>query len=146
MLNARQDLRMKPPLEGDVQRWVIDLFRKIGVHVGSTSQYRQSHVHEGIPDLICHAIPVNTFFWFEVKSYELTWQRDGKPVRFSLFDRSTWTPKPLSPKQEDFRVRALGCGVRHFYGGMPQAEDALIALGLGIRHENGIFAYLPRPR
>jgi hypothetical protein len=146
MLNQRQDLRMKPPMEGDVQRWIIDLFRKIGVHIGSTSQYRQSHVEEGIPDLICHAIPVNTFFWFEVKSYELTWQREGKPVRFSLFDRTTWMPKPLQPKQEEFRARALACNVKHFWGGMPQAEDALIALKLGIRHENGVFAYLPRPR
>jgi len=141
MLNQRRDLRMKPPLEGEVQKWIIDLFRKAGVHVGSTSQYRQSHVEEGIPDLLCHATAIAVFFWFEVKSYELSWLRGGKTVRFSLFDRASWTPRPLQPKQEEFRKRALSCGVKHFWGGFPQAEDALIALGLGIRHENGIFAY-----
>ena len=141
MLNQRRDLRMKPPLEGQVQKWIIDLFRKAGVHVGTTSQYRESHVEEGIPDLLCHATAIAVFFWFEVKSYELTWTGPKGPVRFNLFDRATWVPKPLSDKQEAFRQRALSCKVRHFWGGFPQAEDALITLGLGIRHPSGVFAY-----
>ncbi len=148
MLKARPDLRLRPPLEGQVQHGIIDLFRRAGVHVGSTSQYRQSHVEEGIPDLMCHALAIGVFYWFEVKSYVPSFPGPVPGpkghIRFNPFDRATWVPRELSEKQLEFRRRALACGVKHFFGGMPQAENALIELGLGRRAESGVFLLLPR--
>jgi len=123
--------KFKPPLEKVVQASVIDLFRKAGIHVGSTSQYRASRVAEGIPDLLCHAEKIGAFFWFETKSYHP--KVPGSWIGFNPYDRLTWSPLPLSPKQIEFRLRAVACGVRHFWGGLPQAEDALVALGFGVR-------------
>jgi len=138
--------KMRPPLERIVQAGIIDLFRKIGIHVGSTSQYRASHVVEGLPDLICHALAINTFFWFESKSYLPSWSDGDQVRRFNPYERSTWRPHPLSEKQQEFRDRALACGVRHYWGGFPQAEDALIDLGLAYRAASGVLILKSAPQ
>lgn len=130
-LHPHPDLRIKPPLEKDVQRQVVTLFRHAGLQVDSTSQARASMVAKGLPDLLVFGPGV--FFFFEVKSY--------RPGGYRLMERSTWTPLPLRQDQEAFRAKCLAAGVRHHWGGFPQAEDALVAVGLGHRLPSGLFMY-----
>lgn len=130
-LHPHPDLRIKPPLEKDVQRRIITLFRHAGLQVDSTSQARASMIARGLPDLLVFGPGV--FFFFEVKSY--------RPAGYRLMDRTTWRPLPLRPDQEAFRDKCLKAGVRHFWGGYVEAEDALVALGLGQRTASGLFTY-----
>jgi len=41
------------------------------------------------------------------------------------------------PEQQAFRERCLAAGVRHYWGGVVEAEDALIDLGLATRLSSG---------
>lgn len=147
MLNRRQDLRLKPPSETKVvQPQIVDLFRRGGCECDSTSQYRASHIACGFPDLVVFARVVGLMFFFEVKSYLAEWTSPtGLRIRFDLFDERTWRPKLLEPDQVKFREKALACNQLHFWGGLPQARDALVQIGLGYRLPSGQFCY-GRPR
>ena len=139
---AARSGKLKPPLEKHVQKAVIDLFKRVGCKVYTTSQYRASHVSVGFPDLYVRHPATRQCWWFETKTYEAAgWQ----PYR-----RDTWRPKPLSPAQVTFREEAVACGEHHYWGGEPEAEACLIELGLASRnglalalHPMGIRA--PRP-
>ena len=126
-LHARPHLRFHVPREKDVARAVVQLFRAAGVWVGNTAQYRPSMVAIGLPDLICFT--TRAMFWFECKRP----QRQG----YHPFQRDTWKSEPLRPDQQAFRDRCVAAGVRHYWGGVIEAEDALIDLGLATRLSSG---------
>ncbi len=118
-----------PPDEKEVQRAVIRLFSLAGFKVRGTSQYRASRVAGGLPDLMAHHHREAVALWFETKAP----QRKGyDPLR-----RETWIPKPLSPEQVVFRADALRCRQRHYWGGLREAEAALVELGLAAPTGNG---------
>ncbi len=126
------------PLEKDVQKGIVRLFRSMGGIVHSTSQYRASHVTEGMPDLH-NAFPfLRAWFWFETK-------RPLATAEFHPFKPYLWTPEPLRPSQEEFRQNCLATGAQHFWGGLKEAEDALISIGAAER-VNGVLRLTPRGR
>jgi len=106
---------------------VVNLFRIAGVWIGNTAQYRPSMVVIGLPDLI--GFTTRAMFWFEIK----------RPMRqgYHPFQRATWKSEPLRPDQQAFRDRCVAAGVRHYWGGVVEAEDALIDLGLATRLSSG---------
>lgn len=110
------------PLEKVVQRQIMDLFLVHGAKVCTTSQYRASHVTEGMPDLYCIHRKAGGW-WFEVK-------RPRKLASFDRFRPETWEPEPLSPAQQEFRDLCLAAGVAHFWGGYREAKAALVTLGI----------------
>lgn len=117
-----------PPLEKMVQQQITRLFAAAGGIVRSTSQTRASRVAVGIPDLMIH-FPGSGFVFFECKTYRRPWRPMDPPA--------TWRPNPLSPDQVAFRDDCLAAGVRHAWGGLPQAEDLLVELGLAERRKDG---------
>lgn len=121
----------RPPTEKAVQAQICALYRLAGCRIYSTSQYRPSHVSVGIPDLLVRHPARGVSWWFEVKTYQ--------PRGFSWNDRATWHPKPLAPAQVVFATEAIQCGERHYWGGLPAAEDALIDLGLAMRDDSGMI-------
>ena len=122
--------------EKDEQRAVVGLFRAVGATVYSMSQYRASHVAIGLPDLYVMHAPRGLAWWFECKRYEGMWRRDGEAVAYNPFDRSTWQAKPLAPPQAVFADHCCAVGIRHFWGGLREAEEALVELGLAVRAGN----------
>lgn len=114
----------RPPLEREVQAAIVDLFKRAGCRVYSSSQYRASHVSVGWPDLFVRHCATGRRWWFEVKSY--------KPG-YSSLDPATWIPKPLSDAQERFAAECQMTGEAHYWGGYLEAEAALVAEGLAER-------------
>jgi len=120
--------RIKPPLEKVVQRAVMQLFRAAGWTVRSLSQYRASHVAVGVPDLMMHHPRRGLFCWFEVKA--------PRPQGYDPRSRQN-VPRTLAPDQLLFRMDAVACGQRHYWGGLAEAEAALIEMGCATRAPNG---------
>lgn len=99
---------LRPPREKDVQRWCVDLYRKTGGYVYTTSQYRPSQVTEGIPDLFVMYPRRGLAFWMEVKA------PNGR----------------LRASQRAFRERALASGQLHIVGGIEEARLFLVEQGI----------------
>lgn len=111
-----------PPLEKIVHRHVIDLFKRLGTVVYSTSQYRASHVAVGFPDLWCmHPRLAKAWFW-EVKKYRKAGFHPMKP--------ETWVPESLRPEQAMFREHCLATGILHGWGGTSEAITFAEQIGL----------------
>ena len=113
----------KPRLEKAEQRGIIDCFKRLGIRVYSTSQYRASHVSVGIPDLWCVYPAKGLAWWWESKRYQRT-------AGYSPFDRSTWVPEPWRPEQARFAEECHLGGVLHGWGGLAEAMAFVVALGV----------------
>lgn len=124
------------PLEKDVQRVIIDLFKHAGFKVRSTSQYRASHVDPDMPDLYCTYPERGLWFWFEVKRL----QGFGWDPNFPQVGK----PELLRQGQAEFRVTCLQTGQPHYWGAIHEAEEALIDLELGHR-KGSVFYHGPTP-
>jgi hypothetical protein len=83
----------------------------------------------GLPDLVLMHPGLKRAGFFEVKRYEA---KGYRPL-----DRSTWKPKQLRPEQELFRQDALACGLIYGFGGIREAEQLLVELGLAEDVGNG---------
>lgn len=112
----------KPPLEKIVHRHVMDLFKRLGTTVYSTSQYRASHVAVGFPDLWCMHPRLAKAWFFEVKKYRQAGYNPMKP--------ETWVPEPLRPEQAAFRDQCLATGILHAWGGTNEAIAFAEQIGL----------------
>lgn len=121
------DLTAKPLTEKEIQRQVVTLFRTFGTIVHTTSQYRASHIAKGLPDLICFHRDHRLAWWFETKKYRRV---TAAGVPYKPFQPATWEPEPLRPEQQTFADLCLVCGQRHFWGGITEARQALVELGL----------------
>lgn len=119
-----------PPLEKHVQQQIARLFAACGGVVRSTSQTRASRIAVGVPDLLVH-FPGVAFVFFECKTYRRPWRPMDAPT--------AWRVNPLSPDQETFRADCEAAGVRHAWGGLPQAEALVIELGLAERRKDGFL-------
>src|SRR5262245_22929746 len=118
-----------PPLEKTEQRAIVRLFELAGFRVGSTSQYRASGQLVGLPDLVLLHRGLKRGGFFEVKGY----MRAGyDPSRWQ-----TWRPKELKPAQQEFRAWALDCGLLYGWGGLREAEQFLVDLGLAESGDGG---------
>ena len=105
---------LKPLPEKAVQSQVIDLFKKVGCHVYSTSQYRASHIAVGFPDLkVFCPVGSGAATWFECKA------RDAKGRL-----------KPLRPAQAAFRAIATASGEDYDWGDLEIAKQVLVRWGL----------------
>lgn len=113
----------KPPAEKIVQRQVATLFRSVGCTVRTTSQYRASGITPGMPDLYVTHCRAKLHAWFEVKK--------PKAAGFDPFKPETWIPEVLRPEQLIFRAECIATGQHHFWGGVREAQAALVTLGLG---------------
>ena len=118
-----------PPLEREEQAVCVKLLRACGFIVRSTSQYRASHIAEGVPDLMLHHRGLRAAGWFEVKKYKA---RGYHPLA-----RDNWRHEPLSEKQVIFREDALACGQLYGCGGRAECEEFVIGLWLASRAGNG---------
>lgn len=125
---------LKPPLEKAIQAQIAALLRSVGFVVRNTSQVRPSMVAEGIPDLIIHHVGIGRGGWFEVKRPRVK----GYDPR----ERATWIPEPLRPEQRTFGVQAAACGQIFAWGGVREAEQLLLDLGLAF-FNRGVFTLRP---
>lgn len=105
-----------PPLEREEQAAIVQMFRKAGFKVRSTSQKREARVSPGIPDLMISNRARGIFLWFEVKAYS----PKGYPAKK--------VPRALEPAQVEFRDDAVAAGHRHYWGGRWEAGDLLYRL------------------
>ena len=108
-------MKSRPPLEREIPREVVRLYRLAGCFTYSTSQARASHIALGLPDLYVMSprgmTPYNDgtgAFWHETK-------RPGGKLRAS---------------QQGFIRAAEECGVKVVVGGVAEAVAHLKALGL----------------
>lgn len=125
---------LKPPKEKAIQAQITALLRASGFVVRNTSQVRPSMVAEGIPDLIIHHVGIGRGGWFEVKRPRVK----GYDPR----DRATWIPEPLRPEQRTFGEQAYACGQIFGWGGVREAEQLLLDLGLAF-FNRGVFTLRP---
>lgn len=115
-------MKPKPPLERDVQRRVVAVYRTVGCIVWSLSQgYRPggprhatTRQSKGLPDLYVMC-PVRDgirrlVFWHEVK------RPGGKQT----------------PEQMHFQIACELRGIGYVLGGMPEAVEALADMGFGV--------------
>jgi hypothetical protein len=130
---------MARPSEKTIQQAIVDLAcgSKVSPGLGfyrySTSQYRASHVSEGLPDLILFQVKAGIALWWETKSY------DGK-----LWKRGTVALQPLSPMQERFRLHCRSTGELHGWGALPEFYLMLLLLGFAQVSEGGSLILNPR--
>ena len=103
-----------PPREKAEEAWVIDLFKKCGLHVWKTSQPRASMMTEGIPDLWVFCPRRELAFWWEVKNQRAMQKRH----------------LGLSPAQQRFRELCHTTHTRHYIGGLEEARHLLDSLGI----------------
>lgn len=144
-VTTHPSLRFNPPTEKDTQRAVVKLFRHAGCIVYSTSQYRASHIAVGFPDLFCRHLGMRLAFWWETKPPLARWRdRDKDPwTLYHPYKPETWRPRPLDPKQAEFRDAARTCLELYFWGDLRSAEDALVTLHLAVRADNGTLLLQP---
>jgi len=112
--------------EKQEQQAIVRLLRIAGFTVYSTSQVRASMVSEGIPDLFCFR--GGLFAWIECKARN-----------------ASGTLKGLRPAQVEFMRLAQAAGQEFRVGGLAEAQDWLVELGLGQWTGNGGFSLRSRP-
>lgn len=126
------------PLERDIQTQVAQLFRAAGFKVRSTSQTRPSEVALGLPDLRFHHLLRDGFAGdFETKRPAPSYiDADGQVHRYHPHRPVTHFPEGLRPAQLAFRHDAHRGGHFHFWGGVLEAQAALVVMGFA-RYING---------
>lgn len=116
----------------DVQPAIVSLAKAVGFEVYSMSQYRASHVAEGIPDLkMLHRRRAFGLWWETKTYYSGPWQKGILEL------------KPLSEKQAEFRANAIACGEPHGWGALPDFYSTLLLVGLADRR-SGVIMLRPR--
>lgn len=133
---------VKPPPENQVQPFVMAFFRSGGWKMGNTSQYRTSGQLVGLPDLVMRHTVIRRFAWWETKAPMARWRGAGNLwVHYSPLDRKTWRSKERTPAQVEFGDDAILCGQLYGWGGIVEAEQFSIDLGMGDRLASGIFQW-----
>lgn len=107
--------------ERDIQTQGVALYRRAGCTVIHLSQPRRTMQTPGIPDTKVYAPHLGQSWWHEWKGPR------GKQ----------------SEAQRQFQVNAVRCGERYIIGGLTEAEDQLIRVGLAKRVQ-GQFILTPR--
>jgi hypothetical protein len=112
------------PSEKEVQNAIVSLACGSRVSPGlgfdkySTSQYRASHISEGIADLKLYNDREGVAVWWETKTYQAKPWKTGDMVL-----------KPLSHAQEGFRAHCRACNELFGWGALPEFYALLVLLG-----------------
>ena len=112
---------VREPTEKEIQAQGVALYRRAGCTVVHLSQPRRTMQTPGIPDTKVYAPQCSQAWWHEWKGPR------GKQ----------------SEAQRAFQVRAVRCGERYILGGLREAEDQLVRIGLA-RRDNGVFILTPK--